>query len=86
MSSASLSKLEIPENIILLFQPSYTPEVNPIERVWEHVKSFLKWMKFETLDSLRYEVSRILEKMSPDIVRSLAGWDFILEALSLSGI
>jgi hypothetical protein len=27
-------KLLIPENIILLFQPSYCPELNPIERLW----------------------------------------------------
>ena len=26
--------LSIPENIILLFQPAYSPEVNPIERLW----------------------------------------------------
>ena len=24
--------LEIPDNIIFIFQPPYTPEVNPIER------------------------------------------------------
>jgi transposase len=78
--------LEIPDNIILLFQPPYTPEVNPIERLWEHVKSFLKWMNFETLDTLRDEVGKILKKTSQEIVRSLTGWDFILEALSLSGI
>jgi hypothetical protein len=27
--------LSIPENIILLFQPPYSPEVNPIERLWD---------------------------------------------------
>jgi putative transposase len=26
--------LNIPENVILLFQPAYSPEVNPIERLW----------------------------------------------------
>ena len=24
----------IPNNVILLFQPSYSPDINPIERVW----------------------------------------------------
>ncbi|MDY7015052.1 MAG: hypothetical protein SVX43_15945 [Cyanobacteriota bacterium] len=68
------------------FQPPYTPEVNPIERLWEYVKSFLKWINFETLDALREEVRQILKKISQEVVRSLTGWDFILEALSLSGI
>ena len=26
--------LIVPENIILLFQPPYCPELNPIERLW----------------------------------------------------
>jgi transposase len=28
----------IPENVILLFEPSYSPEVNPRERLWGYVK------------------------------------------------
>ncbi|PSO87457.1 MAG: hypothetical protein BRC41_04895 [Cyanobacteria bacterium QH_9_48_43] len=35
--------LEIPNNVILLFQPSQSPEVNPIERVWQYVKDMLSW-------------------------------------------
>ena len=27
-------KLNIPETVILLFQPAYSPEVNLIERLW----------------------------------------------------
>jgi hypothetical protein len=43
-------------------------------------------MNFEDLDKLRDEVSKTLEKMSLDVIQSLTGWDFILNALSLSGI
>ena len=37
----NLSSSELPDNIILLFQPPATPEVNPTERVWEDLKDFL---------------------------------------------
>lgn len=84
--SHTTDNLVIPENVILLFQPPYTPEVNPIERLWEHLKSFLKWLNFESLDKLRDEVSKTLAKFSRDIIQSLTGWDFIINALSLSGI
>ncbi len=31
-------KLKIPENIVLLFQPAYSPDIKPIERFWQHLK------------------------------------------------
>ena len=34
-------KLMIPDNVILLLQPAYSPDVNPIERVWQSVKDKL---------------------------------------------
>ena len=37
----NLSSSELPDNIILLFQPPACPEVNPTERVWEYLKDFL---------------------------------------------
>jgi len=37
-----IATLSIPENIVLLFQPSYSPEVNPIERLWLELKKQLK--------------------------------------------
>ena len=35
------SSLRIPDNILLIFQPPYTPELNPIERIWSHIKQEL---------------------------------------------
>jgi transposase len=35
------SSLRIPDNILLIFQPFYTPELSPIERVWLHIKQEL---------------------------------------------
>ena len=36
-----LDSSELPDNVILLFQPPACPEVNPTERVWEYLKDFL---------------------------------------------
>src|SRR5512143_2521792 len=46
-------KLIIPENSILLFQPSYSSDVNLIERVWQSVKDKFSWLTVGTLDELR---------------------------------
>jgi len=31
-------QLKIPPNILLIFQPPYSPELNPAERIWQHIK------------------------------------------------
>ena len=74
-------KLLIPENIILLFQPAYSPDVNPIERVWQSVKHQLSWLTVATLDELRREMDVVLNSLTAEGIASLTGYDFILSAL-----
>jgi hypothetical protein len=74
-------KLIIPDNVILLLQPSYSPDVNPIERVWQSVKDQLSWLTVETLDELRRERDAVLNSLTAKCIASLTGYDFILSAL-----
>jgi putative transposase len=76
--------LSIPENVILLFQPAYSPEVNPIERLWGYVKEQLKWLRFEQIEELRAAVQKELNKLTNEVIASLTGWQFILEAISVA--
>ena len=73
--------LKIPENVVLLFQPAYSPDTNPIERVWQHLKKESSWVNFETLADLKENVCEQLNDLSHKIVASLAGYPFILSAL-----
>nr|WP_290228440.1 IS630 family transposase [Trichocoleus desertorum] len=74
--------LVVPENIILLFQPPYCPELNPVERLWEHLKADLKWASFKTLAQLQTKVDQLLAELTPEEVASITGYPFILDALS----
>jgi hypothetical protein len=76
--------LSLPENVILLFQPAYSPEVNPIERLWGYVKEQLKWLRFDQIEELRAAVQKELNKLTLEVTASLTGWEFILEALSVA--
>jgi DDE superfamily endonuclease len=78
-------RLQIPPNIILMFQPSHAPETNPIERVWQHLKQGLRWTLPTTLEELQGLVSQRLKEMTRDIIASLTGRASILEALSVDG-
>jgi transposase len=77
----SAKNLTIPDNIVFLFQPPYSPDVNPIERVWQSMKDKLCWINFKNLDELRKEVDSIIQLLIPEKVASLTGFDFILSAL-----
>jgi transposase len=70
--------------VILLFQPAYSPEVNPIERLWEYIKEQLKWLRFEQIEELRAALQKELEKLTNEVIASLTGWKFILEAISVA--
>ncbi|WP_190760127.1 IS630 family transposase [Microcoleus sp. FACHB-68] len=74
--------LLVPENVILLFQPPYCPELNPIERLWEHLKADLKWASFQTLAQLQTKVDQLLAQLTPQMIASITGYSFILDAIS----
>ena len=80
------NEIEIPDNIVLLFQPPHSPELNPIERVWQDIKADLKGEVFETLDALREAIREVLGYLTPDWIASLSGYRHILSALSVARI
>lgn len=73
--------LDWPENIIPIFQPPHSPELNPIERFWEFLKAKLQWANCQTLAQLRQKLDQVLEAITPEQIASLTSYDFILEAL-----
>jgi hypothetical protein len=78
--------LKVPENVIFLFQPPHTPEVNPIERLWLEIKRGVRWEYFSSLEELRAALRKQLEKLSNEIVASVTGYKFIIDALLVSYI
>jgi transposase len=78
--------LRIPDNIVLLFQPPHCPQLNPIERFWQHLKQFFAWHNYERLEQLQIEVSEVLFSFSKNVISSLCGWEYITNALYVAGI
>lgn len=75
-------QLEWPDNIIPLFQPPHSPELNPIERLWQQLKRQLRWQNFEDLQQLRHRLGELLQELTLEQLQSLCGWTFITSALS----
>ena len=72
--------------MILLFGPAYSPEVNPIERLWGYIKEQLKWLRFEQIEEVRAAVQKELKKLTLEVIASLTGWQFILDTISVAGL
>lgn len=70
-----------PDNLIPIFQPAHSPQLNPIERLWQHIKRQWKGENFSSLQQLRQRVQLELAQMSSELISSLTSYDFILEAL-----
>jgi transposase len=64
-----------------IYLPAYSPELNPIERLWKHTKKDLKWENYSSLDQLKEQVNTIIKYLTNEEVLSLCGWDYILEAI-----
>ena len=52
--------LKTPENITLLPLPPYSPDFNPIEKLWSKVKAWLRRVAAKTFDSLSDAIAEAL--------------------------
>jgi hypothetical protein len=74
-------QLRWPENIIPVLQPAHSPELNPIERLWQAIKSKLKGESFSSLHDLLSRLQQVIENLTPQQISSLTAYDFILDSL-----
>lgn len=70
-----------PENIIPLLQPPHSPELNPLERLWQFLKKSLKNELFSSLQALSDRIQEIFNQLTFEQVISVSSYNFILEAL-----
>lgn len=67
----------------LVEQPPYSPELNPAERVFEHLRDKVEGQVYDTIEAKKRAIEAELEKLvaAPDSVKSLAGWDWIRQSV-----
>jgi hypothetical protein len=80
-------ELHVPDNMALVRLPPYSPELNPVEHLWDEIreKHFANRV-FDSLDAVSAQASAALATWadSPGAVRSLAGWPWILASIQSS--
>lgn len=76
--------LAIPGNMRLIKLPPYSPELNPVEHIWDDLreKSFHNQV-FKSIDALEQHLSTSLRKMelNNQRVHSIVAWPWIINSL-----
>lgn len=73
--------LTIPKNIIPIFIPPYSPELNPAERVWQFLKDNVCHKIFNSLDDIQDEMCKVIRnKLTPNRIKSLTGYQLYINA------
>ncbi len=75
-------ELRIPANVVLVFQEPYAPELNPAERVWEHLKTALAWRSFASLEALQAEIVHLVTEYNAETLRSLTAYPYIMRGIN----
>jgi transposase len=81
-SCHTAKSLMIPENIVCLFLPPYSPELNPIERLWQDVKAQVAWVIAAAIEELEHRVERLLTDYSHATLRSLTAYPYFVRAVN----
>lgn len=73
-------KLVLPENISILPLPPYSPELNPVEHLWEEIREKgLANIAFESLDELEDKLCQKLKKIAQntELIKSMTNFPYI---------
>jgi len=74
--------LEVPENISILFLPPYSPELNPIERLWGYLRShYLSNRAYENYQHLLDAGAQAWQQLTPERLRSVCACPYLSHEL-----
>jgi len=70
--------LVIPDNISFIFLPPYSPELNPVERLWLHIKHHtIRNRIYDTLSDLEDAVCDFIKNLESQIVESICSVNYL---------
>ncbi len=78
-------ELEVPENMALVFLPPYSPELNPVEQLWNVLRrDYFANMVFDSLNAATIQAELGLAHIASDkkALKSLTNWTWINDILN----
>ncbi|GIV96837.1 MAG: hypothetical protein KatS3mg057_1494 [Herpetosiphonaceae bacterium] len=74
--------LRLPENVVLVFQPPYSPEVNSCERVWQAFKTDVAWHCFADREALRTFMVAVVARYDEAMLHDLTSYPYLMDAIN----
>jgi transposase len=77
-------RVQCPDHVILLWFPAYSPELNPVERLWEDLKARIDVFDRRiraSLAMLQDHVANIVRRYTSETIASLTGYADLVEAV-----
>ncbi len=72
-------KLIIPGNIRIIILPPYSPELNPVEKLWQYIKDHtIRNRIYKTLPQLEKVVCKFVSGLNSEIVKRVCGVSYVV--------
>ncbi len=76
----STMNIKIPENIVLLPIPPYSPELNPAEKMWQWFKSKVAMKVYQTIDDLEEKITELINETQKQSVKKITAYEYLIKA------
>jgi DDE superfamily endonuclease len=77
-------RVSLPENVVLVWLPAYSPELKPVERLWEDLKGRIdvgETRVRSSLTALQEHVAGIVRDYTAATIASLTSYAYLVEAI-----
>ena len=74
--------LVVPDNITILYLPPYSPELNPVERLWAYVRShYLSNRAYDDYQHLLDAGAHAWQQLTPELLRTVCACPYLTPEL-----
>ncbi len=71
-------KLVVPDNITILYLPPYSPELNPVERLWAYMRSHsMSNRAYDGHEHLLEASAQAWQQLTPEVLRSVCACPYL---------
>lgn len=71
--------LKVPQNITAIYLPPYSPELNPVERFWQHLKdNIIKNKIYDSIQLLEETLCTFIVSLTQDLLKQVCNVPYLI--------